>query len=217
MAPNINMNPFNYFEKIFCINLDHRTDRWNSVQEEFKKADIAGRVERFSAIKENDGHLGVIKSNLELIKFAQNNNLNNFLVFEDDLKFVENEIQKYLSLAIEQLKDLEWSLFYLGANTHSKLEQISSNLYRAKKCYTVHAMAYNKIVYNKVVEQYKNITEIRHHNDILDVFLSNEIQANNMCLLIYPLLATQKNDYSDIEKKKVNQNYIKRRYKNNIK
>ena len=30
-------NPFDYFDKIFCINLDSRPDRWKQVQTEFDK------------------------------------------------------------------------------------------------------------------------------------------------------------------------------------
>ena len=25
-------NPFDFFDEIYCINLDHRTDRWKDVQ-----------------------------------------------------------------------------------------------------------------------------------------------------------------------------------------
>jgi hypothetical protein len=28
-------NPFDYFDKIFCINLDSRTERWELAQEDF--------------------------------------------------------------------------------------------------------------------------------------------------------------------------------------
>ncbi len=43
-------NPFDYFDKIFCINLDSRPDRWKQVQKEFDKVGILDRVERFSAL-----------------------------------------------------------------------------------------------------------------------------------------------------------------------
>ena len=43
-------NPFDYFDKIFCINLDSRPDRWEQVQKEFDKVGILDRVERFSAL-----------------------------------------------------------------------------------------------------------------------------------------------------------------------
>ena len=41
----------NYFDKIICINLDRRPDRWREAQEQFKKAGIT--VERFSAVDGN--------------------------------------------------------------------------------------------------------------------------------------------------------------------
>ena len=64
------MNPFDFFEEIYCINLDHRTDRWKLAQEEFDQLGILGKVQRFSAIKHDDGRVGVIKSNLEIVKMA---------------------------------------------------------------------------------------------------------------------------------------------------
>ena len=45
-------NPFDYFDKIFCINLDF-PDRWEQVQKEFDKVGILDRVERFSALMKN--------------------------------------------------------------------------------------------------------------------------------------------------------------------
>jgi hypothetical protein len=44
-------NPFDYFDAIYCINLDRRTDRWEAVKREFAKIDILDRVIRFSAIE----------------------------------------------------------------------------------------------------------------------------------------------------------------------
>ena len=46
-------NPFDYFDKIYCINLDSRY-RWELAQKEFKKVGILGRVERFSACVGNE-------------------------------------------------------------------------------------------------------------------------------------------------------------------
>ncbi|MFZ9376809.1 MAG: glycosyltransferase family 25 protein, partial [Candidatus Fonsibacter ubiquis] len=37
-----------YFEKIYCINLDKRPDRWESAKKEFLKHNI--NVERYSAV-----------------------------------------------------------------------------------------------------------------------------------------------------------------------
>ena len=42
-------NPFDYFDKIYCINLDYRTDRWEQVQNEFEKIGIENKVIRVPA------------------------------------------------------------------------------------------------------------------------------------------------------------------------
>ena len=44
-------NPFDFFEDIFCINLDSRKDRCELVNEEFKKIGIENKVKRFSKTK----------------------------------------------------------------------------------------------------------------------------------------------------------------------
>jgi GR25 family glycosyltransferase involved in LPS biosynthesis len=79
-------NPFDFFDHIYCINLDKRKDRWEEVQKEFESVGIADKVQRFSAIENTDGRVGVIQSNLALIKMAKENNWDNIMVFEDDAK-----------------------------------------------------------------------------------------------------------------------------------
>lgn len=210
-------DPFDFFDKIFCINLDERTDRWERSKNEFEKIGILDKIERFSAIKEKDGRLGIIKSNLEIVKYAKDNNLDNVLVFEDDVKFVVDDVKKHLFNSINQIGNMKWSLFYLGANTHSKLIKLKTNLILLKNSYAVHAMAYNKIVYDKFIKKYENMNEIINFDDILDVYLAKEIQEKEICLMTNPLLATQRNDYSNIENRDVNYNFIEERFKKNIK
>ena len=210
-------NVFDFFDKMFCINLDERTDRWEVCKKEFEKIGILDKVERFSAVKDVDGRIGIIKSNLEIVKYAKKNNLNNVLVFEDDVEFITDDTQGNLQKSLDQIGKLKWSLFYLGANTHNKLLKIKPNLILIKNSYAVHAMAYNKSVYDRFIRKYRDIERITKHSDILDVYLAEEIQSKDVCLMTNPMLATQRNDYSDIEKRKVNQDYIEERYKRNIK
>ena len=211
-------NPFDFFEEIWCINLDHRIDRWELSQQEFEKLGIKERVQIFSAIKHNDGRIGVIKSNLELVKYARNKNLKNILIFEDDVKFIfENNPIKNLENAINQSKNFNWKLFYLGANTHNKLIKVDRNLILLKNSYAVHSMAYDRSVYDKFISYATKIESIKSVNDILDVWLANEIQSKDICLMVNPLLTTQRESYSDIEKVNVNYSFIEERFKNNIK
>lgn len=209
-------NPFDYFDEIYCINLDHRTDRWQHAQEEFSKVDILDRVQRFSAIREDDGRLGIIKSNLAIIKIAKEKNLNNVLIFEDDFKFIVPNPLDVLELSLSQLGKMNWSLFYLGANTHQKLAKIKPNLILIKKAFAVHSMAYNSKSFESFIKKYENIDKIRDFSDILDVFLSEYYQEKYTCLMTNPMLTTQMNSFSDIEKTEVDYSFIEERFKKNI-
>lgn len=210
------MNAFDFFDGIYCINLDERTDRWKHAQEEFKKAGILDKVIRFSAIRDVDGRLGVIKSNLAIIKIAKEKKLKNVLIFEDDVEFIVDNPQEVLAKSIQQIENIKWHLFYLGANTHQKLIKFKRNLILLKKAFAVHSMAYSELMYDDFIRKYNKLEYINNYDDILDVYLATKIQEKYVCLMTYPMMTTQMNSYSDIEHKVVNYSFIEERYKNNI-
>ncbi len=210
-------NPFDFFEEIYCINLDERTDRWEHAQKEFKKVGILDRVTRFSAIRDVDGRVGIIKSNLGIVKLAKKKKLKNVLVFEDDVEFIVDNPQEILTESLKQLDKLDWKLFYLGANTHNKLIKIKPNLILLKNSYAVHSMAYNAKSYDDFIKKYEGMNKLGTFNDILDVYLAQYFQEKYICLMVNPMMTTQMNSYSDIEKKVVNYDFIEERFKKNIK
>ncbi len=55
-----------FFDKIYCINLDERQDRWVSAKKEFELIGVSN-YERFSAIKNDIGHIGCRDSHIEVI------------------------------------------------------------------------------------------------------------------------------------------------------
>lgn len=209
-------NPFDFFTKIYCINLDERTDRWEHAKNEFSKLGILDKIERFSAIKHEDGRIGIIKSNLEILKIAKHNNYDNVLIFEDDVQFINNTIEN-LNKAINDLRKIKnWSLFYLGANTHIPLNKMTDNLYILKYAYAAHSFCYNKIMYNQAIRQFDMTNKITKHDEILDVWLA-KIQDKYPCYVVNPIVTTQMPSYSDIEKKHVDYSFIEERAKNNLK
>lgn len=207
---------WDFFDEIYCINLDHRKDRWELVQKEFEQVGVLDRVKRFSAISAVDGRIGVIKSNLEIIKIAKEKKLNNVLIFEDDVHFINNPITN-LELSISQIGTLDWMIFYLGANTHEKLSVLRPNLLILKNAFAAHSLCYNKKSFDFFIRKYENLNKINEFNDILDVFLANYFQKKNLCLLVNPIITTQSPSYSDIEKKFVDYSFIEERFKNNTK
>jgi GR25 family glycosyltransferase involved in LPS biosynthesis len=209
-------NPFDYFDEIYCINLDERTDRWQHAQEEFKKAGISDRVQRYSAIKDKDGRIGLIKSNLDLIKKAKDKKLKNILIFEDDFEFLVDNPLQVLETSLKQAQGIDWYLFYLGANTHQKLIKFKPNLVLLKNAFATHSLAYNNKAFDHFINKYDKLAEVKNFNDILDVFCATYFQEKFICLMTNPMMTTQMNSFSDIEGKFVNYSFIEERYKKNI-
>lgn len=212
-----NSNPFDYFDEIYCINLDSRPDRWEHAKKEFSKVNILDRVKRYSAIKDNDGRLGLIKSNLDIIKNAKEKKLKNVLIFEDDFEFLNENTLEILQYSIDQIRDMKWYLFYLGANTHQKLIKFKPNLILLKSAFATHSLAYSNLAYDHFINKYNKLKEVSKHDDILDVFSAKYFQEKYICLMTYPMLTTQMNSFSDIEGRYVDYSFIEERYKNNIK
>lgn len=207
---------WDFFDDIYCINLNERKDRWEKVKLEFDKVGLLNRVKRFPAIKMSDGRLGVIKSNLEIIKIAKKNNLKNVLVFEDDVHFINNPIE-VLEKSLSQIGNLGWWLLYLGANTHQKLELVTKskpNLLILKNAFACHAVCYNEKTYDFFIKKYDNLVKVEY-NDILDVFMANYFQKKNLCLVVNPIIATQSASFSNIENRFVNYSFIEERWENN--
>ena len=75
------MNPFDFFERIYCINLDSREDRWRRVQKQFLKLGILDRVKRFSAVARENAIEGCRLSHQQVIRRALDHRWKQILVF----------------------------------------------------------------------------------------------------------------------------------------
>ena len=148
----------NYFDKIYCINLDSRRDRWERVSRKLCGKGID--VKRFSAIcqsssravelfgrvskkyptiedrKKNSvirsiGAAGCLLSHMDIINEAKRNNYKKILIFEDDIIF-HKKFNERLSL-ISALD--RWSLLYFGCSQHDwrGVERYDDNFYTANK------------------------------------------------------------------------------------
>jgi len=131
-------NPFDFFDKIYCVNLPKSKDRWIAISKEFEKVGIINRVERIwatppcdnlkvSSMKRNPAaEIGVGLSHLKVIAHGLASNAKNILIFEDDIIFIENYNNK-LTAAINELP-LNWDLLYIGGTPLGNLTKISNNL-----------------------------------------------------------------------------------------
>jgi GR25 family glycosyltransferase involved in LPS biosynthesis len=197
------MNLNELFPLIYCINLDKREDRYEQAKKELDKVEI--KFERFSAIEDKNPIVGCWKSHIDILEQALSLQENVF-IFEDDVQFIEN------SSSIEKsLKDLVyrvWTMFYLGGNILRPFYQVSSSLGRLSHCQSTHAygMTWNMIsTILPIIKKYRGSP--------LDVIYADIIVPNVQAYISIPMIAIQRDSYSDIEEQKMTYEIPVRRYK----
>lgn len=208
-----------YFDKIFVINLPERADRRALVDAEMKKYDIP--YELWPAIKHESGVEGIRLTTIELLEHCIVKDYERILVFEDDVEFMADP-RTLMPKIVSQLPFHYWDMIYLGPNTHQIFTNFATpNLLPLYNGYGLHAVAYSKTGIRSMHEHCKpGLRELKDNKFSIipiDVVAANYIQTNNHCFATFPLLCTQRNGYSDIENKEVDQSYIVERFNNNIK
>jgi GR25 family glycosyltransferase involved in LPS biosynthesis len=200
-----------YFDKLYCINLDKRTDRWQLVEPEFKKHGLdVERVPGYDGSKLNlefppeirEGAVGCSLSHLFTIKLAKQNKLNNFLLLEDDVVFEDGVNEKFFSV-LDQVPD-DWDMLYLGGqHFHGmNMTQVNENVYKCVYTLAAQSVGIRNTVYDYFIDKLMDITKI---NDLHYAESHKEINA----YVIIPHLSWQRNTYSDIEKTYVDYSFLK--------
>jgi GR25 family glycosyltransferase involved in LPS biosynthesis len=221
---NLMTNPFDFFDKIFYINLDSRTDRNKLMEEQFIKFNI--NAERFSAVnltkEQNDDlvkrgcnfydgprpeYAPRIKSctisHLNILLRAKMMGYRNVLILEDDALFDDNILEE-LGKCVDELKNKEWDMFYLGCNPLEYYKE-TENLGRVLSATTTHAYAINKRMYEHIL----NNAEFFKYYPCIDGYYSNlgKNQDNKIYLSLKNLII-QREDFSDIEGRSVDYTFL---------
>lgn len=205
------MKLFNWFDKVYCINLDRRIDRWGETINEFEKWGLKDYVERYSGIdgkdiennnKINNGELGILLTHLKIITEAKEKNYKNILILEDDIEFTEkiNDIDDYMSLV-----PTDWDMIYFGGNHNRHMGKsinfINDKIIKLNDTYGIHCVALNNSVYDVILEI------IIGKNKAIDVYYA-DIQKSYNCYGFNPSIALQRESFSDIQNKNVNYKWL---------
>lgn len=209
-----------YFNKIYCINLDRRTDRWEECLNEFKKHNL--NVERFSAIDGRNleivleellaqgltvGNIGAIYSHRAIIQYAKDKNFENILILEDDIEFHENVNQLFFDYIMDIPSD--WDMIFFGGN-HSEnniwmtepLISVTEHVYKIIRSYANHCYVVKNTAYDKLIEA---LSRKDKPNDVL----ISDIQKQLNCYLFRPHLAWQRPSYSDLQEQFTEYSFLK--------
>ena len=190
----------------FYINLETRPDRKIHVEEQLKIIGI--QANRFNAIKLPNGALGCSISHLKCLEIAKENNWEHVLIVEDDIKFLNpelftNQINKFLNL------HSEWDVILIAGNNLPPHEIIDDTCVKVTQCQTTTGYIVKNHYYDTLIDNIRNgITNLikepsKHFLYAIDKYWFR-LQKRDNWYLITPLTVTQREDYSDIEKRPTN-------------
>lgn len=195
--------------KAICMNLPHRTDRFEQAKKEFK--DFGIRVEFFKAYPNKDGRIGLQQTLLEIFTWADEHSLDRILIFEDDVKFI-GPVSRF-NAALNDLKGVNFDMLYLGATLLDGCVKVTENLALIHRALACHAVVYHRRMFKDYLKHLNRVVQqgyIAKHEDISDVFLAQEIQEREQTYMVWPIVATQRPSFSDIEKTFVDYSFIER-------
>jgi glycosyl transferase, family 25 len=189
---------FNLIDKIYVINMDKDKERMSILDKKLKKMGI--EYERISGIdgkkkykelkdktKIRPGQLGCLMSHIKILEKAKNNNYQNILIFEDDVIFCKNFIEKLVKL-LKKVKQNEgnFDVLYLGCSQKHEWKNIveKENYYLGKNMDGTFGMIVNRGIFNKTL---KNAYELVLP---IDRVYSEKIQILNKCFCANPSLIT---------------------------
>lgn len=200
-----------YFDKIYCINLEKRKDRRDEMVKTFYRLSID--VEIIEAIEGNkegwksdkyphpmrgfEGVAGGTSTQISLIRQTAKEGLRSVLMFEDDCEFID-----FFNLIFDEIvKSIpkDWDMIYLGGlNDYNKgvPVEINEDIVKVTGMMSTHAYALKNTVFKKAIEivneNYPYLT------DSADGFLCT-LQKECNAYAFNPPLVWQKADYSDIQ------------------
>jgi GDP-L-fucose synthase len=194
---------------LFIINLDNRPEKYKETIEELNKLSFVNynlKIQRFPAIKSEKGWIGCALSHIEILKNAKENNYDQVIVVEDDNIFIESQI-----IHIEKIFDWlfsnkeKWEI-YMGNQTFSDVKEVYSfkNGFVHSIGKTTNFMIYQNIVYDPIINHEKlYLREITQSSEKRQVNPIDRIIRNRLLVTRYPFITSQRDNYSDIEDKKV--------------
>lgn len=199
------MNSILDIKHAFYINLDSRPDRKIYVEQQLKNIGI--NAQRFNAIKMQNGAIGCSMSHLKIIETAKANDWSHVLVVEDDIKFTDpilfvNQFNKFLSKH-------DFDVVLIAGNNMPPYTKIDDTCVQVTHCQTTTGYLVKRHYYDTLINNYKKgilnlMRDPRNHVlYAIDKYWFN-LQAKDKWYLITPLTVTQREDYSDIEKRPTN-------------
>ena len=208
------------------INLISRPDRKKHIEQELKSVGI--HPTRFNAIKLANGRVGCSMSHLKCLQIAKKNNWPYVMICEDDLlilnkqKFI-NHINKFFKIhgkydsnvdeqndtAISSRSSNTWNVLLLAGNNVPPYLKIDDTCIQVSFCQTTTGYIVKQSYYDTLMQNIKTGIELlmknpdQHIDYAIDKYWIR-LQKHHTWYMLAPVVAIQREDYSDIEQRKTN-------------
>ena len=191
---------------VLYINLESRSDRRAQVESELKKIGVE-TPNRFKAIKLENGAIGCSMSHLKCIELAKERNYECVMVCEDDIEFLNpqlflSQLQKFLDT------NTSWDVVLIAGNNMLPYTPVNDNCIKILNCQTTTGYIVKNHYYDALIQNYKegiqNLMKNPTNNEYKIDKYWFQLQRKDNWYLIIPLTITQRENYSDIEKKVTN-------------
>ena len=201
------------FDKIYIINLEHRKDRKDSVIKQLEKEGITN-YEFITAINGNDdeisnlfknirkngskigtpGHLGCLLSHKKVLMKAKEDNINSFMILEDDIILKDGFINRLNSILLP-----DWECIYLSAPLEEKKMFFNGWAKHYKYC-TTHAMIIKASLIDYLLQLLEN------NDDYIDRIYSYTLQKHKKTYLLNDIVLTS--DANDTNTSRKNKKFL---------
>lgn len=203
------------------INLTSRPDRKIHIEEQLRGVGL--NPTRFNAIKLKNGRIGCSMSHLKCLQIAKKNNWSHVMICEDDLLILNkqtfiNSINNFFRIhgdgdgdgdGNNSSADNKWNVLLLAGNNVPPYKKIDDTCIQVSHCQTttgyIVKMSYYDTLIDNIRTGIENLMKIPDQHIIyaIDKYWI-KLQRQHCWYMLAPVVAVQREDYSDIEERKTN-------------
>lgn len=135
---------WDFFDKIYCISLDKRTDRREQAKKQFADVGLLDRVEFVIVTKHPENQeKGIFQSHTSCLKRGLDEKARHILIFEDDVFFQGIDLQVLQGVCTCLDSAINWNALFLGCITSGSNKTEKKNLVKITYRCLAHAYALN--------------------------------------------------------------------------
>jgi GR25 family glycosyltransferase involved in LPS biosynthesis len=194
------------------INLESRSDRKKHIESELQSVGI--NPIRFNAIKLKNGRIGCSMSHLKCLQIAKMNNWSYVMICEDDLLILDKEkfitqMNEFFRLHGKDDASSKWNVLLLAGNNVPPYMKIDNTCIQVSHCQTTTGYIVKQSYYDTLINNIKTgiehlmKTPEQHIHYAIDKYWIR-LQKIHTWYMLAPVVAIQREDYSDIEERKTN-------------